>query len=84
MPIALLEIILNTALGVYTSIKGTNGDTALISKLLPVAFSIYNSLVSVNSTLAQAQAEAWTDNDPRWLPVFAEAHKAIAAAQAAL
>ena len=83
MPIAaLIEIILNTALSLYTTMKGSSSDTALIAKLLPVAGQVYDSLTLVNTTLAKAQTEAWTDGDPRWLPIFAAVHQAISAAEA--
>ena len=81
---ALIVLLANLGISVFTQIKGAGPNTDLIAKLLVVAQQIYDNLNKVNATLVQAQAEGWADTDPRWKPVFQVWHDAIAAAEATL
>ena len=68
----------------HAATTAPNPNIATISALIPVVTGIYTALTTAGSTLQQAQSEGWTDDDPRWGPVFAAADKALADAEARL
>lgn len=57
-----------------------SGDIEKATALLPTITAITDALSVANSTLLRAQREGWTPDDARWLPVFAAADAAQAAA----
>ena len=62
----------------------TTANVAKIVQLIPTAVGIYTALQQAGDVLQKAQAEACTDDDPRWQPVFDAADKALADAEARL
>lgn len=64
--------------------NATSKNTDAVLALIPLAADIYNAINFAKTTLATAQAEGWTDDDPRWAPVFAAADADLAKASARL
>jgi methylthioribose-1-phosphate isomerase len=62
----------------------TAANVAKIVQLIPTAVGVFNALQQAGDVLQKAQAEKWTDDDPRWQPVFDAADKALADAEARL
>jgi hypothetical protein len=83
-PITLITLLAEAGANVYTAIKGNASNAGLVNNLVALGVQVANSISKTNSVLTQAQAEGWTPNDKRWLPVFSEVHAAIAAAESAL
>jgi hypothetical protein len=87
--LALLPLLMNLAnqgISIYQQMHSASsaGNASKVLALLPIAASVFDALQNVRDVLAKAQAEGWTDDDPRWAPVFDDANKALADAEARL
>lgn len=73
--IALLEQLATTGAQIYANSQSATkaGDINKVIALAPMAFDIASSYQRVGQVLQQAQTEGWTDQDPRWDPIFVEA-----------
>lgn len=85
MPISQLILALATiGANLYTTIQGQSNKPNIVAALLPIISMVTSSAQRVSDTLAQAQVEGWTDDDPRWGPIFDEAHRVLEAAEKSL
>lgn len=84
--IPLIAQLATQGISIYQQLHGATTDSNVdkIAQLIPLAAGVYAAINNAGNVLQKAQAEGWTDDDPRWAPVFAEADKALAAAESRL
>ncbi len=63
---------------------GTAETVAGIASLLSVALDALQAAQAASGVLQQAQAESWSEDDPRWGGAFQVLDNALAAAKARL
>lgn len=82
--IPLIEALATTGITLFTQVKGSAGNAGDLARYVPLIGQVWSAIDTTTSTLRQAQADGWTDDDERWKPAFAVADAALAAAEARL